>query len=336
MISILYIGNRLSGHGNTPTAIEVLGPLLEKENILVRYASSRKNKLFRLCEMLWNAFISRNSVNYVLIDTYSTYNFWYAFAVSQLCRIFHLKYIPILHGGNLPKRLERNPKVSDMIFRNSLVNVAPSGFLHEKFSYAGYKNLKYIPNPVELHTFQFHQRDIIGPKLLWVRSLAEIYNPMLLLRVAAILLPEFPNLEILMVGPDKGEMLPKLQKEAERLGVNVNFTGIMSKSEWAKNSTGYDIFVNTSHVDNAPYSLIEAASLGLPIVSTEVGGIPYLFEHGKNALLVADDDAMAMAGAIKTLISNKLLASQLVENALFLSRQFSWDIVRSKWLEILK
>src|SRR6187431_1515693 len=99
MKQVLYIGNKLSKHGITPTTIEILGPLLEKEGYIISYSSAQKNKFLRITAMLWSVFWHQKS-DYVLIDTYSTSNFWYAFATSQLCRILKLKYIPILHGGN--------------------------------------------------------------------------------------------------------------------------------------------------------------------------------------------------------------------------------------------
>src|SRR5690606_24786051 len=114
--------------------------------------------------------------DYVLIDTYSTSNFWYAFAVSQLCRFLRLKYIPILHGGNLPVRLANNPRLCRMVFKYAHVNVAPSGYLQQAFSDAGFSVIK-IPNPFDAADFPYKHRQFVGPKLLWVRSFAAIYNP---------------------------------------------------------------------------------------------------------------------------------------------------------------
>src|SRR6187402_3008449 len=154
MKKIPYIGNKLSTHGVTPTTIEILGPLLEQEGFAVSYSSSLKNKVLRFCAMLWSVFRYRK-VDYVLIDTYSTSNFWYAFSTSQLCRLIHIKYIPILHGGNLAFRLKNNPRICQMIFRNSFQNVSPSLFLMEQFKGAGYENLIYIPNSIELENYPF-------------------------------------------------------------------------------------------------------------------------------------------------------------------------------------
>ena len=97
--SLLYIGNKLSRHGNTPTAIETLGPLLEKEGFEIIYASDKKNQIIRLFDMIFKTILNARNADYIVIDTYSTSNFYYALVVSQLCWLLGKKYIPILHGG---------------------------------------------------------------------------------------------------------------------------------------------------------------------------------------------------------------------------------------------
>ena len=126
MKTLLYIGNKLSEHGYTSTSIETLGVFLEGEGFNLYYASSQKNEVLRMLEMIYKTFKYSRKVDYVLIDTYSTKNFWYAFIVSQICRLLRLKYIPKLHGGNLPDRINKSRLFSNMIFSNAFINIAPS------------------------------------------------------------------------------------------------------------------------------------------------------------------------------------------------------------------
>lgn len=333
--SLLYIGNKLSGHNATVTSIETLGLLLEKEGYEVFYASSMKNKILRLSEMILRTIQYRNKVEYVLIDTYSTYNFWYAFIVSQLCRLFSLKYIPKLHGGDLPNRLEKSPILSRMIFKYAYINIAPSDYLLEAFKNRGYADLICIPNTIEIQNYTFNARNICNPNLLWVRSLSEIYNPEMALKVMFEVKKDFPNTKLCMVGPDKDGNKRKLKQMAKQLELDVVFTGKLSKSKWIKLSEQYDIFLNTTHYDNTPISVIEAIALGLPVISTNVGGIPYLLKDRETALLVDDNDVDGMVASIRELISDEDLKDKLVMNALNLVQQFDWDIVKNKWLKIL-
>lgn len=333
MKNLLYVGNKLSVHGNTATAIEVLGPLLEQEGFSVVYASSKRNKMARLADMLWQTVSHSRTTDFVLIDTYSTWNFWYAFAVSQLCRLFRLKYIPILHGGNLPHRLVRNPALCRMVFGHAHCNIAPSGYLHQAFSDAGFR-VRVIPNPFDRSEFPQLERRALRPKLLWVRSFAPIYNPAMALSVLSLLKGKYADASLCMVGPDKGLLETVKQKAATEM-LDVVFTGRQSKKEWAALSQGYDIFINTSHVDNTPFSIIEALSLGMAVVSTDVGGIPHLLTHGENAMLVPDGDTASMAQSAIELIENELLSNNILRQSEALVAQSDWRNVRDKWLEIL-
>ena len=333
--SLLYIGNKLSGHNATVTSIETLGLLLEKEEYKLIYASSKKNKVLRLSEMIFRTIQNRNKVDYVLIDTYSTYNFWYAFIISQLCRFYSLKYIPKLHGGDLPNRLIKSPILSKMIFKYAYKNIAPSEYLLEAFKDKGYAELICIPNTIEIQNYTFKKRNSCEPNLLWVRSLREIYNPEMAISVLAEINKEFPNAKLCMVGPDKNGMKQNLKKIANFKILNVEFTGKLSKKKWVKYSEQFNFFLNTTHYDNTPISVIEAMALGLPVISTNVGGIPFLLKHRETALLVADNDIHAMAESVKELIINDELRNKLVANAHDLVKQFDWNLVKNKWLQVL-
>ena len=336
MKSILYIGNKLSKHGFSATSIETLGILLEKENFELIYASSKKNRFIRFSDMFFTTLFNARKVDYVLIDTYSTYNFWYAFVVSQICILFEKPYIPILRGGDLPNRIKSSPKFSKLIFCNSLYNVAPSTYLFNIFDNLNYPNLKLIPNTIEIGNYNFLKRNELAPKILWVRSLSVIYNPKMAIDVLAILKTSFLEAELCMVGQEKDVRIDELKEYADSLGVNVTFTGKLSKTDWIKLSENYDIFINTTHFDNTPVSLIEALALGLPVVTTNVGGIPYLVRDKETALLVNDSDSQAMADAINELIKSPELAKELAANGRKLAEQFDWQIVKNHWKEILK
>lgn len=337
MKTLLYIGNKLSKHGYTPTSIETLGVFFQNEGYSMYYASEKKNQLLRFLDMGWSVVKHRNKVDYVVIDTYSTFSFWYAFMVSQLCRLFKIKYIPILRGGNLPHKLIQSPKLCKMIFNHSYKNVAPSGYLMDAFRKQNYPNLVYIPNTIELEQYKFLQRsEVKTPKLLWVRSFAWLYNPKMAVDVLKELQKQYPDAELCMVGPDKDGSLEATRQYAKEQGVKVKFTGRLSKPEWIKLSEEYNIFINTTNFDNTPVSVMEALCLGLPVVSTNVGGIPFLLEDQKNALLVNKEDTEAMVQSIFKLINNPQLKNTIVENALHLVKTFDWSVVKTKWAEILK
>ena len=315
--------------------IVTLSELLRNEGYWVIVTSDIQNKTIRLLDMLWSTYKNHKSVDFVLIDTYSTQNFFYAYFVSQLCRLLNLKYIPILHGSNLPMRLEQNQKLCKMIFKNAYINVSPSHYLKEVFEGFGYNNITYIPNTIEIDNYEFKARDFNSIRLLWVRSFSEIYNPKLAINVLKELINSGINVSLCMVGPDSDGSLSEVKNYAKELNVEVKFTGKLSKKEWINLSKDYTVFLNTTNFDNTPVSVIEAMALGLPVVSTNVGGMPYLISDKKDGLLVNKNDANEMANAINYLIDNQDFAKQIGVNARNTIEQFDWEQVKKLWFNVL-
>jgi len=336
MKTILYIGNNLSKHGNTTTSIETLGAFLEQEGFTIYYASAKKNQLIRMIDMIFATIKYARKIDFVMIDTYSTRNFWFAFVISQLCRVLLIKYISKLHGGNLPNRLLKKPFICDLIFKNAYSVVAPSGYLMDAFSKSYSDNLIFIPNTIDIKVYPFKERVVDNPKLFWLRSFSSIYNPKMAIEVLFELKKEYPNASLCMVGPDKENLISECKKLAKKRKVTVTFTGLLSKEDWVLLSNDYTIFINTSHYDNTPVSLIEAMAVGLPIVTTNVGGIPYLVKDKENALLVNDAAVFEMVDAVKLLLNNTQLTQELIRNSRKLAEEFDWEKVKQHWSEILK
>jgi L-malate glycosyltransferase len=333
--NLLYIGNKLSKKGSTVTSIETLGSFLKSEGYIVTTASSKKYKVPRLLDMLWHVIKITDKNTVVLIDTYSTQNFYYAVWVAWVCRLKNMPYIPILRGGNLPKRLEDNPKQCKRLFNKARVNVAPSLYLMDSFKQRGFKNLIHIPNTIELDRYSFRKRKVIAPRLLWVRSFVEIYHPKLAIEVIEQLRNLYPNSTLTMVGPPKDKTFGECKSYAQRHHLPVTFTGMLSKKEWLDLSAEHDIFINTTNFDNTPVSVIEAMALGLPVISTNVGGIPYLITHKQHGVLVPPREVKPFVQEIISLLNDSNKVEKISIQARQKVEMFDWDTVKHQWNELL-
>ena len=334
-MKLLYIGNKLSQHGFNKTTVETLGEDLAKEGFHVVSVSNKKNFFLRLFEMIWIT-LTESKVDYIIIDTYSTKAFLYTFMCSQIARFRNIKYTPILHGGNLPIRLKDNPILSSLVFKNAYQNVAPSNYLKSEFVKFGFNNIVYIPNTIEIEKYAFKKRTKIEPKLLWVRAFSSIYNPRMAIDVLVQLKKTFPNASLTMVGPDKDGSLQSAKRYAQLNKVDVSFTGQLSKEEWWKLSENHSIFINTTNFDNTPVSVMEAMALGLPVVTTNVGGIPYLLSDEQNALLVRPNDVNAMVSKIEVLMHDENLAAKLSQNGREEAMKWDWNVVKQQWGNLLQ
>ena len=332
---ILYIGNKLSNSGSNVTSIETLGSFLKNEGYEIVMASSKKNKVFRLLDMLLTTVKYSKKVSCVLIDTYSTQNFYFAVLVAKVCRILHLPYIPILRGGMLPNRLKKSPKLCRRLFNAAKTNASPSNYLMEAFKKEGYTNLTYIPNTIEIDNYPFFERKNIKAKLLWVRSFSEIYNPLLAIKIVEKLLDKNITVKLCMIGPEKDGSLAICKELAEKKNLPIVFTGKLEKAAWIEQSKHYDIFINTTNFDNTPVSVMEAMALGLPVISTNVGGLPFLIDHQKTGVLVPPNDKFKFVDAIMDLIENPKKAQSLATNARAAVENFDWEKVKHHWFRIL-
>ena len=332
---ILYIGNNLSKKTKYQTTMTLLSFLLETEGYAVIKSSDKINKIIRLIDMCFAVFKNRNKVAYILIDTYSTTNFYFTLITSQLARIYNIKYIPILHGGNLPVRLRNSSFLSKKIFENSYKNVAPSNYLKSAFEDFNF-NSEFIPNVINLKDYKYLERTNIQPKLLWVRSFKHLYNPTLAIKVLLELKKKYPDAVLCMVGPFLDDSYQETVNLVQKYNLedSVKFTGVLTKEDWHKKATEYDVFINTTNFDNTPISVIEAMALGLTIVSTNVGGMPYLIENKVDGLLVDKENVDAMTNAIIDVIEGKYLT--LSKKAREKAETFDWDIIKYKWFKILK
>jgi glycosyltransferase involved in cell wall biosynthesis len=97
-----------------------------------------------------------------------------------------------------------------------------------------------------------------------------------------------------------------------------------------------DIFLNTTDVDNTPVSVLEAMACGMCVVSTDVGGLPYLLEDGRTALLVPPDDPLAMARAVRRLLERPELSEHLSRSARQAAEAFQWGAILPRWEALLR
>jgi glycosyltransferase involved in cell wall biosynthesis len=98
--------------------------------------------------------------------------------------------------------------------------------------------------------------------------------------------------------------------------------------EWLQRG---DLFLNTTNVDNTPVSVLEALACGLCVVSTAVGGIPYLLTDEHDALLVPPEDAPTMAQAVRRVLCQPELAATLSRHGRAKAETFAWPGVLSQW-----
>jgi glycosyltransferase involved in cell wall biosynthesis len=102
-----------------------------------------------------------------------------------------------------------------------------------------------------------------------------------------------------------GELREQLEDQAKDLGLGsqVRFLGL--RTDIPDVLGAMDVFVLSSDWEGNPLSVIEAMASGLPVVSTAVGGVPDLFEIGKEGLIVRPGDIQGLSNSMAYLLENR-------------------------------
>ena len=332
---ILYFGNILSGSGNVPSFIESFTPKI-KEIYPIVSASTKQNKVLRLVDMIFTLIGNFRKANVVLIDTYSYQGFYYAWILGVLSYVFSIPYIPIIHGGDFATRIKRTPRLVSFFLKRAAHVVAPSEYLCETLRKNNVTAL-FIPNFIPIADYKFKPRTHLSPRLLWVRSFHKIYNPELAIEIVSTFKSKYPEVHLTMVGPDKDGSLDHCRElvKSKALGANITFTGKLSKPEIRSLAMEHDFFINTTTIDNHPVSVIEAMALGLIVISTNVGGIPFLVTHEQEGLLVPSNDAQAFVQVLERVLNNPEDAKKFQTQARAKVEQYDWSIVKEHWISLL-
>ncbi|NWF76984.1 MAG: glycosyltransferase family 4 protein [Chloroflexi bacterium] len=144
-----------------------------------------------------------------------------------------------------------------------------------------------------------------------------------------------PELKLLIVGD--GPYRADLENLAQQTGCasNILFLGQKSQDEVIDVLSATDIFVNPSYSEGLGISVTEAASIGLPIIATDVGGTREIIATNETGILVKARDVGQLAEELRRLGANIELRKRLGENARRLAEQkFNWDKIVREYIEL--
>jgi glycosyltransferase involved in cell wall biosynthesis len=279
---------------------------------------------FRLLPYLWRLWRAGGRSDLFHVMANSGWS-WHLFAEPAI-RIAALRRVPVVvnyRGGEAASFLERSHRSVSRTLRLAAKVIVPSGYLQQIFAKHDIP-AEVVPNVVDLGLFQPTGRARSEGHLVVVRNLEPIYDNETAIRALAIVRKRIPRARLTIAGG--GPELARLQKLAAELGVAdaVRFAGRLERREVASLYREADVALNPSTVDNMPNSVLEALASGVPVVSTDVGGVPFIVEDGNSALLVPARNPDAMAGAVLRLLECPDRARELVAAGLARVRQLTW------------
>jgi glycosyltransferase involved in cell wall biosynthesis len=157
-------------------------------------------------------------------------------------------------------------------------------------------------------------RGAAGPLLVSVGRIAPQKGFVDLVRAAEVLLPQYPEMRIVIAGR-VGAAGPQVKQEIARLGLEDSVVLLGERDDVPRLMRAADAFVLPSHWEGGPIVLLEAMAAGTPIVATRVGGIPEVIRDGENGVLVPPGQPELLARGIDTVLRDPLRASHMLEAA---------------------
>jgi len=290
--------------------------------------------LFRLLPYCWQLWRTAGRVDLFHVMANSGWS-WHLFTAPATW-IGWLRRTPVIvnyRGGEAEEFFQKSFRWVRPSLKRAVAVVVPSGFLADVFRRRGI-DVHTVKNIIDLQRFASagararQQQD--SPHLLVTRNLEAIYDIGTALRAFRRVQAVFPGARMTVCG--SGPERESLLAQAAELGIGsaVTFTGRLENDRVAELYRSADVMMNPSLADNMPISILEALACGVPVVSTDVGGVSYLVSHGKTALLVAPGDDLAMAKAVISLLGNPALGDSLVKAGHAAIHAYTWPSVRGQ------
>jgi glycosyltransferase involved in cell wall biosynthesis len=284
-------------------------------------------------------------------NRYGALHVFFSLPTGAMLPFLNLRGIPVvvsLRGSDVPgydphhagvQRMHRLLKpLTRWIWRRADGVVALSESLGRLTAHT-LPGLRYavVPNGVDLTLF--HPPEVVrqprtGPlRCLAVARLVERKGLGCLIRAFALLERGRFQLDIAGDGPDR----QALQDLAVHHGVaeEVRFLGSLSRAMVAERYREADLFTLPSTAESFGNVFAEALASGLPIVASQVGGIPDLVEHGHNGLLVSPGDPHSLAQAIRYLADDPQLRGEMSRrNRAKAEATLEWAQVAKRYVSI--
>jgi glycosyltransferase involved in cell wall biosynthesis len=274
----------------------------------------------------------RYDLLHVFTASYYSYSLWTLPALF-FAKLYRKKIVLNYRDGQAEDHLRNWPSALPTIRMMDRV-VAPSGFLVDVFAKFQIP-VQPIFNIIDMSDFKYRARHRLRPIFLHNRILEPLYNVECTLRAFKIIQDRFPEARLTLAhdGPSR----PGLEAFAKSLALqNTTFLGRVPHARIAELYDQHDIYLTNPNFDCMPGSLLECFASGLPVIATAAGGIPYIAENERTALLIPCGDSEAMASAAFRLLEDEALVERLTANAFEECKRYGSHAVQKQWTALYK
>lgn len=324
-MKILLVCNYRPGVGGISGQVEELQKHLRKEGHDVDVFSTKGSALKRLSLPRKLRNLARD-YDVLHVHCCSGWGFLPAVMAVYAGRKAHKRVVLTYHGGGAEGFFAKRTRLVKRVLTQTDCNIVLSGFTEGVFRRHGVP-CTVIPNIVDIDATNFRQRETIAPRYICTRAHEELYNIPCILRAFRSVQAKIGDASLTLVGD--GSLHDELVRMADDMGLrNVTFTGRVDNSEIFRQLANSDVLLSAPKVDNMPVSLLEAMNAGLLVISSNVGGVPYMIKNGRSGLLFESDNDAELAQKMLWAVENPTVALAITMQARRTVEQYRWESIR--------
>ena len=330
-MKVLQIANYREGAGGISSQVELLARNLLREGIESRIFSTKGNGFKRLITP-FSLLLKGIGYDIFHIHTCSNRGFFPAVVGVMIGQILRKRLLVTYHGGDAAEFFDKHEKLVKSILLKTDINIVLSGFIGNVFRNHG---LPYtiIPNILEFNPTFFRERPSLQPRFISIRALRPLYNIPCILKAFMIVKSQRPDASLTIVGD--GISRNELETFVSVHSIEgVTFTGRVDNSKIPELLDRADIMLSAPRTDNMPVSVLEGFNSGLLVISSNVGGVPYMIDDGVNGLLYNYDDYEELAEKMIYACSHQKEAYAMIATAYAGLKEYSWQSIRDKYLKL--
>lgn len=327
MKSVLFIANYRPSVGGISGQVALLQKHLRQEGVVANIISL-KGSIFKKIKSISRIKKEGEKYDVFHVHTCSNMGFLTAIVGISLGGKLHKRVVVTYHGGGGAKFFSNYPRLVKKFLLKSDANIVLSGFLGMIFDRY---EIPYtvIPNIIELDITHFHLRETIFPNFICIRTLDPLYNIHCIIKAFDIVKKQLPKATLTLVGD--GSERQRLEQIVQEMNLcDVVFVGRVKNCEIYEYLDKADIMLSSPIIDNMPVSVLEGFNAGLLVVSSNVGGIPYMIEDGVNGLLFENNNYQQLAEKMLWVVEHQNEAKKIIYNANRSVQAYEWNNIKEK------
>ena len=329
---ILLIANYVKGHGGISVQVELLRDLLREDGVDVDIFTLKGSFLYRLLSPARLLSVGRK-YDVFHIHACSYFGFLPAIVGIFVGRLLKKRILLTYHGGDLGDYIRKYKLIVKPSLLKTDANIVLSQFLGDIFDEYG---LPYVvmPNIMRMRNV-YRDRERLQPHFICIRSMTPPYNIPCILRAYERFKVHHPEASLTLLGD--GSERSKLEQFVEDNHIqDVRFVGRVPNEDVYGYLDKSDIMLSSPMVDNMPLSLLEGFSSGLLVISSRVGGVPYMIKDGENGYLFESDNDTELENIMELSIADQERSKSMIKVAYKEMYSYSWSANKDKYYQICR